>query len=476
MTGPAMPAPKFATPRDPSRPTLGTRQGLFARTMLRQPFMPHQQYIADVAGELIQDPETGLWVPARSLVVVTEPRRAGKSHQAMAGIGERCFSVPGFRSYYTAQTGGDARDQLFKFEEENIRGTPLEHFVKLRRGQGSEALEFPNLSRVRSHPPTEEKLHGKESDRNDVDEAWAFSLLEGLALMQAISPTHLTRPAAQTWVWSAGGTVNSTWLASLVARGREGDPAICYVELGIPDDADPEDLDVIYDHHPAAGHTITRASLRAMRSDFEGDPAGWARAAGNRWTEAIGGTITADEWAQVAYPDPIPDDAPVGYGTARSVDGSQVAVAVAAELHGRIVVELLDVLPTAYLAAEHVAGWATDGPVGCSTDGPSATLHDQLTRRLPKRRLFGLAPRDNAAACATVLDGIGARRILFRPHPALDAAVRVAGKRALGDGGFVWARVKAGPAIVPLEAATAAVHALEHRPARVGRPRLVTTS
>jgi hypothetical protein len=40
----------------------------------------------------------------------------------------------------------------------------------------------------------------------------------------------------------------------------------------------------------------------------------------------------------------------------------------------------------------------------------------------------------------------------------------------------VWARVKAGPAIVPLEAATAAVHALEHRRAAVGRPRLVTAS
>lgn len=476
MTAPAMPAPKFATPRDPDRPTLGTRQGLFAREWLGQPFMPHQQLIADVAGELVRDEDTGLWIPARKLVVVTMQRQAGKSHLAMSGIGERCFAVPAFRAYYTAQTGGDARDQLFKFEEENIRGHPLEKLVKLRQGQGSEALSFPNLSRIRSTPPTEEKLHGKQSDRVDIDEAWAFSLLEGRALMQAISPTKLTRPAAQTFVWSAGGTVHSTWLAELVARGREGDPSIAYFEWAIPDDADPEDLDMILAHHPAAGRTITRGSLRAMRADFEGDPAGWARAGGNRWTEAIGGAISLEDWQQVAYPDPIPDDAPTGYGTARSVDGSQVAVAVAAEVDGRTVVELLDVLPTAYLAADHVTGWATDGPVACSKEGPSATLHDQLTRKIPKRRLIGLAPSENAAACATVLDGIAARSILFRPHPALDAARQVAGKRTLGDGGWVWARVKAGPAIVPLEAATAAVHALEHRPARIGRPRLVTAA
>jgi hypothetical protein len=476
MTTPAMPAPKFATPRDPARPTLGTRQGLFAVDMLGQPFMPHQQLIADVAGELVQDPETGLMVPARKLVVVTMQRQAGKSHLAMAGIGERCVTVPAYRAYYTAQTGGDARDQLFKFEEENIRGHPLAHLVKLRQGQGSEALNFPNLSRLRSTPPTEEKLHGKQSDRVDIDEAWAFSLAEGRALMQALSPTKLTRPAAQTFVWSAGGTANSTWLAELVARGREGDPAIAYFEWAIPDDADPEDLDTILAHHPAAGRTITRASLAAMRADFEGDPAGWARAAGNRWTEAIGGAISADTWQQVAYPDPIPDDAPVAYGAARSVDGSQVAIAVAANLDGRTVVELLEVLPTAYLAADHVTGWATDGPVGVSKEGPSATLHDQLTRKLSKRRLFGMAASENAAACSTILDGLAARRILFRPHPDLDAAVRVAGLRGLGDGGRVWARVKAGPAIVPLEAATAAVHALEHRPTPVGRPRLVTAS
>jgi hypothetical protein len=458
--------PKFATPRDLSRPTRGTRQGHFARIWLGQPLMPWQQDLLDVAGEL---DEWGL--PRYSLVIATLQRQAGKSHLCMARKGERCFCVPAFRSWYTAQTGGDARDQFLKFGE-SIVDAPLDPFVRTLIGNGREIMKFPNGSWIRPHPPTEKALHGKQSDDNDVDEAWAFSEEEGRALLQAIAPTQLTRPGAQTFIWSAGGTAESTWLANLVSRGREGDPSICYVEYGIPDEADPEDLEVIAEHHPAHGHTITVDSLRAMRAQFGDDVAGWARAAGNRWTEVIGAAIRPADWSDVAYPAPIPDGAPVGYGAARSVDGSQVGIAVAAEVDGRVIVELLDVLPTAYLAAEHVAGWATDGPVAVSPEGPSAPLHDALKRQ--RTKLITFSSRDNAAACATVVDGIAARSLLFRAHPALDAAVRVAGKRIVGDGGFVWARVAAGPAIVPLEAATAAVHALAHRPASIGRPRLVT--
>lgn len=460
--------PKFTTPRDPDRPTRGGRQGDFARIWLGQPCMPWQQDLLDVAGEL---EENGL--PRYPLVVATMQRQAGKSHAAMARKGERCFSVPGFRSWYTAQTGGDARDQFLKFGE-LVAESPLDPFVRTLVGNGREVMRFPNGSLIRPHPPTEKALHGKQSDDNDIDEAWAFTEEEGKELLQAIAPTQLTRPGAQTWIWSAGGTAQSTWLASLVARGREGDPSICYAEYGIPDDADPEDLDVILEHHPAAGHTITRESLAAMRAQFGDDVSGWARAAGNRWTEVIGGAIRAEDWRSVRHGDPVPEDAPVGYGAARAADGSQVAIAAAVDVGGVVVVEVLDVLPTAYLAAEHVAGWATDGPVALAPDGPSASLADALEHE--RVQLLKLTTREQTAACAHLVDAIPARGVRFREHPALDAAVRVAGKRTVSDGGFVWSRITAGAPIASLEAATYAVHALRHRKPSIGRPRLVTAS
>lgn len=452
-----MPAPKFATKRDPSRPTLGRRQGEFGRIWLGSPFMPHQQYIADVAGEL---DENGL--PAHKLVVVTMQRQAGKSHLALSQVGERSFSTPGFRAWYTAQTGGDARDQFLKFDEELVQPHPLGRIVETLTGNGREIMKFPRGSSLRPFPPTETAMHGKQSDRTDIDEAWAFEKEAGDALLQAIGPTQLTRPASQLFIWSAGGTAASTWLAELVARGRAGDPSLAYFEWGIPDDADPEDLDVIAEHHPAFGHTISPASLRGLRQVFGDDVAGWARAAGNRWTEVIGGAIDAEKWKAARYADPIPDDAPVGFGAARAADGSEVVIAAAARVGELTVVEILDVIPRAYRAAAAVDAWTSSADLAVDPVGPSAPLHADLIKA--KRDLLPITAGSVTTATANVLDGIDAGLVKFRQHPSLDDAVAVAGTRYVGDGGKAWARRQAGASIAALEAATQAVYALDYHP------------
>lgn len=468
--GPPMPPPKFATKRDLSRRTIGGRQGKFARDLLGQPFMPHQQLIADVSGEVDED---GL--PVYPLVVVTMQRQAGKSHLSLSQSGERSFSVPGYRSWYTAQTGQDARDQFLKFDEENIAQHPLRHFVHIKRGKGEEVLEYPNGSKQRPHPPTEEKLHGKQSDRNDIDEAWAFATEEGKALQQAIAPTQLTRPGAQTFIWSAGGTAASTWLAELVARGRAGEPGLAYFEWGIPDDLDVNDLEALAQHHPAYGRTISAASLRTLRVNLT-DDAEFARAAGNRWTEIIGGAISAGDWQAIRFGDAVPDAGRIGYGAARAADGSEVAIVAAIELpDGRVVVEVLEVLPTAYRAAERVKGWATDGPLAVAPAGPSGALAAEL-QKLKTRRLLTLTESQASAAVVNLLDSLEPRGVLFRQHPALDAAQQVAGVRNTGDGGKAWARTQAGASIAALEAAGLAVWALATAPKSSGKPRLISPS
>jgi hypothetical protein len=442
-----MPPPRFATQRDPSRPTRGTRQAEFARIWMRAPLMPAQRYIADVAGELLP---SGL--PAYPLVVVTEPRRAGKTHLALARKAERCFSVPGYRSWYTAQTGGDARDGFLALGEQ-INGSPLKQFCRVLVGNGREVARFANGSTIRPHPPSEKALHGKESDDNDVDEAWAFTEAEGQALMQAIGPTQLTRPGAQTWIWSAGGTAASTWLAELVARGRDGaTPGLAYFEWSIPDDADPEDLEVIAANHPAVGHTVTMDSLRSLRTQFGDDSAGWARAAGNRWTEVIGGAISDRGWLGVRYEPEIPDGVPTAFAVARAADGSEVGIVAAAKVGHRIVCEVLEVLPTSFGAAD-LARWHAEGhALAVAQNGPSATIYRQLVQSRT-RRLKALTVAEESAAVVHLLDGIDAGLIWFRPHPAFKAAQKVAGTRATGDGGKAWARVAAGASIATLEAA-----------------------
>lgn len=471
--GALLPRPKFWTPRDLAYPTRGTRQTDFSRIWLKQDLMPWQRLVLDVAGEY--NPDTGK--PRRPLVVVTVQRQAGKSHMCFVKKAERAFSIPGYRGWYTAQTGQDARDQFLKFEEEHVAGTPLARFVKTLRGNGHEAMKFANKSSIRPHPPTEKSLHGKQIDDEDIDEGWAFSATEGNALMQAIAPTQVTRPRSQVWVWSAGGTIASTWLADLVARGRGGDPEIAYFEWGIPDPDDPHEVDLddyqsMAEWHPAYGHTVDADALRKLRTLLP-DDAEYARAAGNRWTEIIGGAINATKYRAARLDAPIPDGAPIGYGAARAVDGSEVALVAAARVGDEIVVEVLDVMPV-YGAADTIKQWVGTAMVAVPPTGPNGPLYDAC--KLAKVKLAPMKGTDASAGVGTVLDMLDGGGLRFRPHVALDAAVKVAGTRRVGDGGKAWALVQAGASIAALDAATSAVWALQHRAPSVARPTIRTSA
>lgn len=452
-----MPVPKFATLRDPSSPTRGTRQAEFAAIWLASPLLPAQRYIVDVAGELLPNGR-----PRYPVVVVTFQRQGGKSHLSMARAGERCLSRRNFRVFYTAQTGGDAQDQFLKFADDVVKDKPLDRLVTVRRGNGKADMTFPNGSTIRPVPPGEGTGHGKQSDLYDVDEAWWFTEDQGKALMQAIGPTQLTRPDPQTWIWSAGGTAASTWLASYVARGRAGDPSIAYFEWGIPDDLALDDYEAIARHHPGYPHLVTADSIRKLRADIPDDNE-FARAAGNRWTEVIGGAIKLTDWQQLGWAEPIPDGVPVAYGAARSADGTQAVLAAAANVGGFVVCEVLDVLAP-FTAPQAIAEWV-DGPVAVSRTGPSGPLYDALAR-LDVPELHGLTSTEEGVACSNVLDAVPTRAYRYRPHAALDAAVRVAGTRTIGDGGKAWARVSAGAPIAALDAVTAAIWQLDHLPAQ----------
>jgi hypothetical protein len=464
-----IPGLKFATPRDESFPTIGHRQARWASVWLGRNLMPWQRLVLNVAGEY--DPATGL--PRYRTCVDTVQRQAGKSDLAMVGTGERSFSIAGFRSWYTAQTGQDARIEFLKFHDDTLDGTALSRVVRLMRGRGEEILRYPNGSEMRPHPPSEAKLHGKQSDRNDIDEAWAFDLESGRLLMQAIAPTQLTRPGAQTWIHSAGGTANSTWLADWVARGRRDDRSFAYFEFGIPDDLDASDIEAVAAYHPAVGHTITVDALRSLAEKLP-DLAGFARAAGNRWTEIVGGAIGAADWEAVRYADPLPGTGRLGFGAARAEDGSHVVIATAEQITPDLAVaEVVDVLATAVGAAEHVIGWAAGDPIVVDPSGPSANLAADLSR-LRAPNFTAQTGRAAAASCTDFLDAIrpSVRAYRLRQHPALDAAAKVAATRPHGDGGRVWSRTSSSTSIAAIEAADKAFAALKSGP--VGVPMIAS--
>jgi hypothetical protein len=400
--------------------------------------------------------------------VVTIQRQAGKTSWVLAEVLHRClFDGPGRRVWYTAQNGQYAREKWLELVNElTAPASPLAGRLRVKLPGGGESATFPNGSVFRPFPPTRDALHGQQSDLVILDEAWRHDADRGATLLQGIGPTQATRPGAQVVIVSTAGTLaGSTFLKPLVDRGRAGDPSIAYLEWSIADDVDPMDLDAVAAAHPAVGWTIERSFLDREADVLVDMPGEFARAYGNRWTKTAERAIDHAVWIAAATPRPIPPGRVV-FGADIAQDQSRGAIVAC---NGGIV-EVVESRPgTAWVADRLRELVAAHSPAAVVVDrvGPSSTLADDL--EFPPAgtapvELFLLSGQLYAAACARFLDDVTHRRVQYRIHPALDAAVEAAAVRPLGEG-WAWGRRTAAAPICELVAATLASWADRHRPA-----------
>lgn len=440
-----------------------------------RPPMPWQQEAADLVTEY--DPDTGLY--RFSTVIVTVQRQAGKTELEGGVADARGMSHPGHRSRITMQDGKTADEWMREQYLETIEGTALfrGRFTSSRRA-GSHGLTWWNGSTFHTFPPTRNALHSKQTDLGILDEVWVHSMATGRAIRQGLRPTMNTRPLAQTWIVSTEGTDESEFLNEYVARGRASllDPTsrVCFIDCGIPETADVEDLDTIAAYHPAYGHTLTRRSLEDARSDFIDDAtgvldlAGWARAYGNRRTDSSQIVIPPSVWADAGAPLPaVPDHA--GLALDVTPDGTRYAIGAGWEAADHVRhVEVLAAGTTDRELPRVVADLARRRRTPIAADRASIgalKVLDDAARIFPGLEVRYLTTPEYAGACADFVRGIFDRSVRHHNDAGLDAAVSVAVRRDLGDGGFGWGRKHAGGPIVELVAVTVALRALAFLPA-----------
>jgi hypothetical protein len=457
--------PRQATARNYSRATHGGRVAAVASAM-KTPLIPWQKYVADVAGEI---DAAGAYV--YPIVLITVPRQAGKTTIDQASSIEACLQGPDRRVWYTAQSGQDANDK-FREMTETWSGSPLKDLAgRPRLSNGSMSLTFINGSTARPHPPTVDALHGKQSDKNSVDEAWAFTELQGAQLMQAIVPTTATRQKAtgqrpQLWILSTEGTIESTWLNALLARARAGDPLIAFFDWGIGPDVDPTDLPAVAAAHPGYHHLFEMSTLIDAAAALP--PGEFARAYGNRRSGSSERVIPIDKWGDAQTLDRMPDGA-VCLAAALGVDGVDATI-TATSLHpvlGKIC-EVIEHRPGTLWALDRLVQLATahDAPVAIDPTGPSASLHDQATRA--GLAIIPIKSSTYSAACANVLAGILAGSWHCRPHVSLNDAAELSSRRWISDGAWLWGRRASVGSISALEAVTLGDWGIDHMPERVG--------
>lgn len=458
--------PRFHTPRDHSRKTLGGKLAALSEAM-GQPLMPWQRMAADVALEI--DPDTGRFHYRK--VVITVPRQSGKSTMVLSLGLHRLLITPKARVWITAQTGQSARE-LFLEELAPKAMRILGGAIDLKRGAGATGMNFGD-GYFRPHPPNDEYLHGKQSDLNLMDEVWTLTETAGDGLMQAIKPTQLTRPNAQIVMLSTMGDARSTWWHSRVDRAREGDdPRTCIVDWGLPEGEDPTNVEAVIAAHPAVGHTIGPDAIWDAWNELKDRPAEFARAYANVRTQTRTSVFDADVIARVVTEDAtMTADTPLAFGVAVSWDRStSVIVAAGWDAAGAPVAEVIDARPgTSWVAArladlaEHHRPLAVmvDARSPASTIAADPALVEVIT--IPDSRTV-------AAGTAEFLDRVAAGTCRIRWDAEVPKAFDVLVLKIVGELGQMLDRKHSPGSIAHVEAVMLAMAGLMQAPAPAPDP------
>lgn len=457
--------PRFHTPRDPSRRSLGPKVGKLAAA-LGTPLMPWQQQAADVALEV--DPETGRFAYKR--VVITVPRQSGKTTMTLILGLHRLLTTPNGRIWYTAQSGQSARE---RFISDLVPPATrlLSRAVTVKRGAGDTRLSFPAIgSQMRPHPPNDEYLHGEQSDLNLVDEPWAYTETQGDALLQAFLPTQNTRPNAQTVFLSTMGTADSRWWHSIVDNARAGVPGTCVCDWGLPESVDADDVDAVIAAHPAVGHTIDASVIRDAHAQMKRSE--FARAYANIRTSTKQAVFDAATLKRVVSETAtMAPSSPVALGVAVSWDRSRSVICAAGrDAAGTPVVEVVEARPgsswvpgrLAELAGSHdPLAVLVDARSPASTIATDPALEDVITT--PDSRAV-------AGGTGSFLDRIAAGNIVLSWDAELLAAFDVLALRVVGDLGQMIDRKHSAGSVAHIEAAMLALSGLEQAPAPAPAP------
>lgn len=462
--------PRFGTPRNLDRPTLGPAVGQVAR-MLGKPFMPWQQYVADVVMEI--DPRTGrFWYSEYDLTV---PRQSGKSTFVLAKATHRCLSTrffgPRQQLVYTAQTRKDARK---KFEEDFAPDMESARRINAKPhwGNGNEHIRFPNRSRFGIESTTEKAGHGGTLDEAFVDEA--FAQVDG-RVEQSFGPAMITRANTQIGVIStAGWSDSSPYLWAKVEHGRrlveEGRGSrIAYFEWSAAEDADPFDRSLWPTYMPALGHTISDESIAGELERAESSPEGvngFKRPYMNLWVPKGVASVALDSARWLAGADRHSEVAGVpAFAVAMSPDNQTVSLqAVGRRSDGDWHVETVEhgpeggtFGPDGLPFVERVAQVAKKqrARVWLHPGHPAGTLLADLQRLCRVETLNGT---DYAQACGSFYVAVMSGQMRYRPpQPELDRAVSKASQRRAGET-WRWA----GDGITALVAATQALHGAQN--------------
>jgi phage terminase large subunit-like protein len=435
-------------------------------------YRPHkwQSEFAQVALELLPDGRL-----AYDTVVALLPRRGGKT---VLGLSAICHRGNAFNdeigpqmSLSTMQSGIDSR-AMFKdtwlpvLNSSDFKGTFREVFQI-----SHEQIRWANGSVHSVRAPKVGAGVGGDLDMWLNDEAWHFDSSD---FDSAIWPASGTRPMSQKWILSMAGDLTSSYLADKRDLGRSlcelgANTGTCYIEFSADETDDIDDELTWWATHPALGKTMSIEKMRSFhqemkRADFAKEFLGiWPT---GRSEPVIDGDLWAactDEHSTMAGELCYAIDSP------ESQSESSISAA-GARADGRMHIELL--------AADRGLDWVVRFAPAIQARNPGRWAMDSKSGAraiLPDLQKAGMAVTltnltDACAGAGAFFNAIKNGRLAWlgaRKQPQLDASVRGAAKRTIGQT-WAWAR-SPGIDSTPLQSASLA-HWTASQPATVTGP------
>lgn len=275
-----------------------------------------------------------------------------------------------------------------------------------------------------------------------------------------MSPAMITKPMAQLWWASAGGTEKGVWLlgqrktgrAMIEEMWRTGEyPGVAYFEWHAPEDMDRGDPATWRFCMPALGYTVTEATIRAEYNGMR--PEEFDRAYLNRTrkkTPAPDPNIPAATWPGLTDERSMPRRE-VALAVDVSQDRSHTSIGVATlREDGLVHLELVDRRPGtdwAVPALKRLSGlWKPLVVAIASSGAPAGSLVDDVVaagitvpedKEHPHRgHLLVVRTNDFVEACGQMADAMTQSTARHRDQSDLTAAVTGARSRRVGD---AWA-------------------------------------
>lgn len=445
--------PLWGTPRRPELPTLGGKVALVMERLGYTP-MPWQRYVWDVAMEI--DPATGVF--AYRNVGLSVPRQQGKTQGLLAVKVHRAQAYKRQRIIYAAQNRSMARE---RWEDEfwvTIEASRLARRFVIRKANGHEAIIARSTrSRIGITSNTERAGHGPPLDLGMMDELFAA---EDDRLEQAFSPAMLTRPMAQLWWASAGGTEKSVPLNKKRVAGRALIEELwrtgvftrtAYFEWFAPEDMDRADPATWYATLPALGYTVSEPVIQHELETL--DAAEFDRAYLNRtrkWTPPPDPNVPRAKWPalvdQLSQP-----TREVAFTVDVSHDRAWTSIGAASVREdGRVHLELVDRRPGTDWAVPALVRlsklWNPLVVAIASSGAPAGSLIDDLVtagittpedKERPHRgHLVVVRTNDFVEACGQMADAMNQGTGRHLDQVPLTAAVNGSRTRRVGD---AWA-------------------------------------